>query len=85
MIHPGDVIREAERRQRERERSLAQHQARADTLSPRPRRRGPSLRDAYYLRLAGVGRWTCALGLALGCALETQALGRRRAAVKEVR
>jgi hypothetical protein len=84
MIHPGDVIREAERRQRERERSLAQQQARADALSPRPRYRS-SLRDAYYLRLAGIGRWTCALGMALGCALETQALGRRRAAVKEVR
>jgi hypothetical protein len=84
MIHPGDVIREAERRQRERERSLAQHQARTDTLSPRPRHR-PGLRDAYYLRLAGIGRWACALGMALGCALETQALGRRRAAVKEVR
>jgi hypothetical protein len=72
MLHPGDVIREMEFRSREMERALARRQARPH-VPPRGSHQGSRLRNSYYRQLASLGRRACALGLGLGCALETRA------------
>ena len=82
MIHPGQVVREAEFRKRELERQLAHRQAGVRCLASVSGQE-PGLRDAYYRQLGRIGQRICAQGLELGCALESHALARRSGAVQQ--
>jgi hypothetical protein len=79
MIHPGDVIREAEYRKKELERERALRRSEVGDLGALSGHKS-DLRDTYYRQLAKVGRQMCTQGFDLGCTLESHALAHSPAA-----